>query len=91
MKESLGVYLGVCLGVCLRVGLGVEGGGCSRDFSIRVMSQDPSKTQTKNMVFEKFGVVVGGGWVVGVSVIIASALVLLRQELRPVLENSLGQ
>ena len=35
--------------------------------------------------------VVGGGWVVGVSVIIASALVLLRQELRPVLENSLGQ
>ena len=32
----------------------------------------------------------GGWWVVGVSVIIASALVLLRQELRPVLENSLG-
>ena len=32
-----------------------------------------------------------GGWLVGVSVIIASALVLLRQELRPVLENSLGQ
>ena len=27
----------------------------------------------------------------GVSVIIASALVLLRQELKPVLENSLGQ
>ena len=56
-----------------------------QSFSIRVMYQDPSKTQTKNMVFEKFGVVVG------VSVIIASALVLLRQELRPVLENSLGQ
>ena len=53
------------------------------------MYQDPSKTWTKNMVFEKF-LVVGGGWV-GVSVIIASALVLLRQELRPVLENSLGQ
>ena len=40
--------------------------------------------------FEKFLVVVGG-CLVGVSVIIASALVLLRQELRPVLENSLGQ
>ena len=37
------------------------------------------------MIFEKF-LVVGGGWV-GVSVIIASALVLLRQELRPVLET----
>ena len=34
------------------------------------------------MVFEKF-------LVVGVSVIITSALVLLREELRPVLENSL--
>ena len=44
------------------------------------------------MAFEKF--LVGGGglwWVVDVSHIIASALVLLRQELRPVLENSLGQ
>ena len=30
-------------------------------------------------------------WWVGVSQIIASALVLLRHELRPVLENSLGQ
>ena len=44
----------------------------------------------KIISLEKFLVVVGGGWV-GVSVIIASALVLLRQELRPVLENSLGQ
>ena len=41
-----------------------------------------------NNDFEKFPV---GGWVVGVSVIITSALVLLRQELRPVLENSLGE
>ena len=43
-----------------------------------------------NNDFEKF-LVVGGWWVVGVSVIIASALVILRQELRPVVENSLGQ
>ena len=42
------------------------------------MYQDPSKTWTKNIVFEKFLVVVGG-WVVSVSGIIASALVLLRQ------------
>ena len=61
-----------------------------QSFSIRVMYQDPSKTWTKNIVFEKFLVVVGG-WVVSVSGIIASALVLLRQELRLVLENSLGQ
>ena len=41
--------------------------------------------------FEKFLVVVGVGWVEGVSVIITLALVLLRQDLRPVLENSQGQ
>ena len=51
------------------------------------MTMTRNKTQSLKSLWWWW--VVGGGWVVGVSVIIASALVLLRQELRPVLENSL--
>ena len=72
------------------------GGGCiwiivsalwSRVFSIRV----PGPKQDLDQEHGLWKVSGGGGWWVGVSVIIALALVLLRQELKPVLENSLGQ
>ena len=56
----------------------------------RVFSNVPGPKQDLDQEHGFWKVSSGGGWWVGVSVIIASALVLLTQELRPVLENSLG-
>ena len=69
--------------------LGGEGwGGCTRVFSMRVIYQGGPK---QDLDQEHSLLKVSGGWWVGVSWIIASALVLLRQELRPVLEVILGE
>ena len=75
----------------------VVGGRCLCDYSF---SSGPFKTGIETSLREKSMTMTGNRtqslkslwwwWVVvGVSGIIASALVLLRQELRPVIENSL--